>query len=394
MRNHSRSRVPSLPRQFRISFQLYRFQRNTGWRGSSVSLLVPLQLPMEKKLRHLNGSSRACWPLTKARVAVAVAVIKTRPPGMSGREHAEALGRRIRRQDEAWKETAQGLQQEVLRLRQELLISRATPNTKSSMETADETIMVDMSQDLFGRESPVCVADCDSETPDLFQEPASPPSNHQRESRRDALLPQMQFLQSLWSLHRLDSSSSRGVEALCLTPEGDGGSVVAETICLLLDSVVAACKEPPVLRLSDLVLQACQVASRALDLICSPRWPSVDFMRRVEEPIIELTQILLHSKPPSRAAEKLTESLIALGSSSISKSLLICHILSEISSLAEQLWQTSQVETFYPLDLLPWSLLNHRNRCSIPPVSFLCVFKHLSLSHTPGSGLVCPASFL
>ncbi|MEQ2210528.1 hypothetical protein XENOCAPTIV_015011, partial [Xenoophorus captivus] len=164
-----------------------------------------------------------------------------------------------------------------------------------------ETIMVDMSQDLFGRESPVCIADCDSETPDLLQPAPPPPSKHQRDSQRDALLPHMQFLQSLWSLQRLDSSS-RGVEALCLTPEGDGGSVVAETICLLLDSVVAACKEPPVLPLSDLVLQACQVASRALDLICSPRWPSVDFMRRVEEPISELTQILLHSKHPSRVS--------------------------------------------------------------------------------------------
>ncbi|MEQ2222109.1 hypothetical protein ILYODFUR_022512 [Ilyodon furcidens] len=161
-----------------------------------------------------------------------------------------------------------------------------------------------MSQDLFGGESPVCVADCDSETPDLLQPAAAPPSKHQRDSQRDALLPHMQFLQCLWSLQRLDSSS-RGVEALCLTPEGDGGSVVAETICLLLDSVVAACKEPPVLPLSDHVLQACQVASRALDLICLPRWPSVDFMRRVEEPIIELTQILLHSKHPSRVERTL-----------------------------------------------------------------------------------------
>jgi len=42
------------------------------------------------------------------------------------------------------------------------------------------------------------------------------------------------------------------------------------------------------------------------------------------------------------------ECLIALGNSSISKSFLIRHILSEINAVADQLWQASQVNTLIP----------------------------------------------
>lgn len=42
-------------------------------------------------------------------------------------------------------------------------------------------------------------------------------------------------------------------------------------------------------------------------------------------------------------AEKLMEYVIALGSSRMSASLLVRHILSEIGALADQLWQAFQV---------------------------------------------------
>ena len=64
---------------------------------------------------------------------MAVAVIKSRPSGKSGRDHAEALARQLRNQDEDWKNKALGLQQEVLRLRQELLLSRLTSKQKSTV---------------------------------------------------------------------------------------------------------------------------------------------------------------------------------------------------------------------------------------------------------------------
>lgn len=63
--------------------------------------------------------------LASVRVAVAMAVIRSRPPGVSGRHHAEALARRLTAQDRALGGTVQDLRQEVLRLRQEVALSRA-----------------------------------------------------------------------------------------------------------------------------------------------------------------------------------------------------------------------------------------------------------------------------
>lgn len=80
------------------------------------------------------------WFLMKAKVALAVAIIKNKPPGMSGQEHAEALACKLKSQDESWKKKAQGLQQEVLRLQQEMLITRVT-NTKSTTETAGRSFL-------------------------------------------------------------------------------------------------------------------------------------------------------------------------------------------------------------------------------------------------------------
>lgn len=57
-------------------------------------------------------------------MALAAVLIKVKPSGVSARQHAEALASKLRRLDEGWRKEAQDLQREVLRLRQELLMSR------------------------------------------------------------------------------------------------------------------------------------------------------------------------------------------------------------------------------------------------------------------------------
>lgn len=59
-----------------------------------------------------------------------------KPSGVSSREYVEALARKLESRDEGWKNKAEELQQEVLRLRQELLITRATSSARSSTEAA------------------------------------------------------------------------------------------------------------------------------------------------------------------------------------------------------------------------------------------------------------------
>ncbi|XP_039454638.1 meiosis-specific protein MEI4 isoform X2 [Oreochromis aureus] len=262
---------------------------------------------MEKEDGGLTGLSRAEWFSMQAKVAVAVALIRNRPPGMSGRQYAEALGCRLRSQDEGWKKKAEELQREVLRLRQEALIATATCASKSSTQGADSSRMDDPSQDLFGpgrvefSEEPR--PDCDSETPELFLHEAEPaaaslpplvPCSHRDEA---ALHPHVQFMQSLCALHRVDGNS-RGVEALWFGCDGDVGSVLADTVWQLLDSVAAACRDSSTLGSHNLLLKACQIAAQAMDLYCSQQLPSAELVRRVEEPLRELSGMLLHSDWP------------------------------------------------------------------------------------------------
>lgn len=71
------------------------------------------------------------WYLRAVKVAVAVAVIKSRPPGRSGRQQAEFLAAKLKSQTEDWEAKAHGLQVEVLHLRQELLLSKLLSKSSS-----------------------------------------------------------------------------------------------------------------------------------------------------------------------------------------------------------------------------------------------------------------------
>ncbi|KAM7368269.1 hypothetical protein PAMP_014508 [Pampus punctatissimus] len=262
---------------------------------------------MESNGNPLKGAGHTEWFFMEAKVALAVAVIKNKPPGMSGREYAEALSCKLQSQDESWKNKAQRLQQEVLRLRQEMLITRVTSNSSTTDAAGHDETMEDVSQDLFGPETEVHSADIqpdpDSDTPDLLQhDPQADvvfpapllPLCHRADPRGKAMLPHTQFLQSLCALHRV-VGGDRGLHSLWLGYDGDSGSVLVDTVCQLLDSVVAASRDPPALGPCDLVLKACQVAAQAMDLFCSQRMPSGEFRRRVEESLKELTGMLLHS---------------------------------------------------------------------------------------------------
>lgn len=87
--------------------------------------------------RCVSGSGRAHRVLTTVQVAMAMAVIKSRPPGTTSREYAEALAHRLLVQDSGLRTRVQELQREVLRLRQEIAMSKAA-NTSDAVEATGE----------------------------------------------------------------------------------------------------------------------------------------------------------------------------------------------------------------------------------------------------------------
>lgn len=65
-------------------------------------------------------------------------LVKIKPSGVSARQYAEALASKLRRLDEGWKKEARDLQEQVLRLRQELLMSRVAPAGLAASSSGSE----------------------------------------------------------------------------------------------------------------------------------------------------------------------------------------------------------------------------------------------------------------
>lgn len=191
--------------------------------------------------------------------------------------------------------------------------ARRNVHTFSFLGPGLEDTVDPASQDLFGPErvfhSTELQPDCDSETPELlpstpFQRSADTP--HPQERPLEAL-PHVGFLQALCALHRV-REDDRGLEPLWFHPDGEAGSLLEDSVCELLASVVKACKDPPALGPADLGLQACRVVAQAMDLFCSQRTPSADFRTRVEAWLEELTEMLLHHDLLSQVSDPMAVS--------------------------------------------------------------------------------------
>ncbi|KAM9840327.1 meiosis-specific protein MEI4 [Aulostomus maculatus] len=349
-----------------------------------------------------GGAEPAQWFVLRGKVALVVAISKTTPPGMSVREHAEALAGRLKAWNEGWRTRAQELQREVLSLRQEVLAARATSDRNHAADGTEDQLLArnllraaqlsvfgcqdlidSLSSSVKGAVPPhaalvvlqevvipmndgylvdttvpgSCGPGSDSETPELLRpdvqldmapcQPVLPSCNHCDPLEHVTHL-QMHFLQLLTSLQRVSGGDGHR-ESLRLGLDGSGVSMVVESVCHLLDSVVTACRDPPPPGRCDVVLKACQVAAQAINLLCCQSLPSAELRRHVEETLMELTAMLLHSNQQAgrlQAAETLAQCLTSLGSSSMSTSFLLYHILTQISVVADQLWRAFQAPVY------------------------------------------------
>ncbi|XP_030627987.1 meiosis-specific protein MEI4 [Chanos chanos] len=330
----------------------------------NCSLTLPLLLDARASDGpHNRGAILEKWYFWAAKLTVAVAIIKNKPPGWTGRQHSEYLVSKLHSQDQAWKTKAQGLEEEVLRLRQELLLTKMMSQRSNSCETgAGDGLFNLLSQDLTDiSKEPESYSDRDSgystgnnteallqtkDSTDFCSHPRAPVTAPPRQPlfsaqaercpQEQALLKHMQFLQNLSGLRRVGSLG------LCLSEDG---SVVWDSVKQLICSVVSAFRDTQLLRHPSLLTQASQLASEALDKsgVSLPR-PSADVLTHVEEALKELIELLLSNDQLNQfpVQETLTGCLIALGRSHVVRPSLIHLVLSEIKLQAEQLWNSSK----------------------------------------------------
>ncbi|CAB1342767.1 unnamed protein product [Coregonus sp. 'balchen'] len=260
--------------------------------------------------------------------------MKSKPPGRSGRQQPEHLASKLRSQDEAWKTKAQGLQEEVLRLRQEFPLTQML-SKNSSGAGADhvcltwcnlqEMVSWACSQDLVGPGSlkdqlnsdidSGCGTENNKETLRPAQDSAEPPSAQLAFPPVTTTAPQipfsslcksgplgkamlllMQFFQSLCGANRVEGEAM-GAEAGGLSLDRDGDRlVVADSVCQLLSCVVAASRDARPLPAHSLLLQAAQ----AMDHWASHRQPSLQFVAHMEDALKELTEMIVRNDQLNR----------------------------------------------------------------------------------------------
>ncbi|XP_076872475.1 meiosis-specific protein MEI4 [Brachyhypopomus gauderio] len=306
-----------------------------------------------------RAEGTASWFVRTAKVAVAVAVIKSRPPGRSGRQQAEHLAATLVRADARWEAEARGLKLEVLRLRQELVHARLlrAPGGGAVVKSLSQ----DLTEGHLSERDSGCGTGNNTQTLSRTPDPEDtcfpsstvplssvcpsrvsfPPLGHGG-SRERTLSEHTRFLQDLSGLGRVDG------RALAL--RGDG-TVVWDSVLHLLGAVVEAYREAGVrgraLPQPGLLTQACQVVARVLDETGIHQRPPAVCVGQAEDCLKELVDLLLSNNQLNkfRVQEALTECLLCLGGSSVLRSSLAKLLLSAVCHLTQHLRDACQGET-------------------------------------------------
>ncbi|XP_027032899.2 meiosis-specific protein MEI4 isoform X2 [Tachysurus fulvidraco] len=246
---------------------------------------------------------REVFRLSSAKLGVALAVIKSKPVGKSGRQHAEDLAVRFKQQQENWKSKAEDLKEEVLSLKQELLLSKLLRKQQNGAETArGEDIVKLFSQDLPEAQLSENDSGCDTQTLSLTPDPVDavlsskvvPPrslrpsqASFLRDARDRALAKHTRFLHNLCTLRRSEKNT-----------QADGGDAVLEDTALnMIQSLVEAHREAGGGSTGDMsqldrFVQASQLVVQALEGGGVGRRKVLE---KAEELLEELLELLLNN---------------------------------------------------------------------------------------------------
>ncbi|XP_018599064.2 meiosis-specific protein MEI4 [Scleropages formosus] len=298
----------------------------------------------EQEEQHLENDP-GDWYLKTAKLAVAVALIKTRPVGRTGRQQAEYLASRLLAEDNTWKAKAQNLEKEVLWLQQELLLSKVQVDLGSSgpgagnltLDQPPNNCEYSMKNTLtLERDSGLGTGSNMEELPPsqgpcLSQPilsagilPLIPTATSDNCER--ALLLHTQFLQNLAGFQWLATSDRNS-------------SVVIDSVCQLISCLMAILKDPGTLPPTPLLRRAAQVTAQTVDSFCGPAFGKL--VERVEDCLKELTGLLLKLSQLDQfqVQKTLADCLILLGGSSSLKPSFVHHALCEINRFGDHLRQ-------------------------------------------------------
>uniref|UniRef100_A0A9L0RPI5 Meiotic double-stranded break formation protein 4 n=1 Tax=Equus caballus TaxID=9796 RepID=A0A9L0RPI5_HORSE len=294
--------------------------------------------------------------LRTSKLALALAIIHSKPADKSGREHAEHLARVVSGQESKWRLKVEALEAEVLQLRQKLLLSkihsglfdsgdpstqlqaqepRCSENTLSLLEDSgcglsneQRTEPSEMSQH-FG----------ESCTPTPF--PPLPIVKRHGATPENPLSSHMQFLQHLLELKNLTESGSLKTD---LSLFENDYSAVSDSVFQLLDGLIAFYRKPK-FPFSSFWTEAVDTLARLIS-DCNL---SIRILKKCSKKLEEfektLLQIILRNNHINRFQVQhcVSQCLVTLGSCSLLRKSIISLLLSEVNIFADDLGTINQI---------------------------------------------------
>ncbi|NXG72376.1 MEI4 protein, partial [Baryphthengus martii] len=303
-----------------------------------------------------------------SKLALAFAIIRSKPPGKSCKEYTEHLAKTVSEQDFGWKSKVEVLEAEVLRLRKELLLSKVCPRFCLKNDASAETLLDQECTNPMSYSSQLEDSGCDVSNDyafdslgiasDFYQsEQNVSTSKHWLErflplnlcstSKEESLTAPVQFLQHLLEIKKL---SEGGILQADFTELEKDSFTLCNSVSQLLDGLTIFYNSPK-FPLSSFITEAvCVLISLITDTKLSNHVLKRCF-KKLEEFQKNLIQIILRNSNVNRfqALHAVSHTLGLLGRNNILRNSLVSLLLSEVRQFAEQLLQAHQIQAMYDI---------------------------------------------
>ncbi|NXQ78824.1 MEI4 protein, partial [Nyctibius grandis] len=297
-----------------------------------------------------------------SKLALAFAIIRSKPPGKTCKEYTEHLAKTVSEQDFGWKLKVEALEAEVLRLRRELLLNKICPRLCLENDASAETLPDQESINRMSYSSQLEDSGCDVSNDYTCSSLGIASDFHRSEhnvntskcwlervlplnlcctSKEESLTAPVQFLQHLLQIRKL---SEGGILQADFGEFENDSFTVCNSVSQLLDGLTVFYNSPKFPFSNFLTEAVCVLISLITDTKLSNHVLKKCF-KKLEEFKKNLIQIILRNSSVNRfqALHAVSHTLVSLGRNNILRNSLISLLLSEVRQFAEQLLQAYQV---------------------------------------------------
>ncbi|XP_045398224.1 meiosis-specific protein MEI4 [Lemur catta] len=300
------------------------------------------------------------WYSRTSKLALALAIIHSKPADRSSREYTEHLAMLVSEPESKWRSKVKALEAEVLQLRQNLLLSRICSGSFKSGNLSSEFQAQEprsSENTLTLMEDSGCVLSNEQRTeslelPQHFVEsctptpfPPLPLMKRPCATLENPLSSHMQFLQHLLELKNLTESGSLKTD---LTYFEKDFSIVSESVFLLLDGLITFYHNPKP-PFSSFWTEAVDTLARLISDYNLSNHILKKCSKKLEEFEKTLLRVILGNNNINRfqVQHYASHSLVTLGHCSLLRKSIIPLLLSEVNSFADDLGAVNQEAASY-----------------------------------------------